>query len=210
MILNELPARNELILPGSSSISYLWTTRRPYRLPPSCSTSPVGWKQRPWAIRPVSPTATAPAAIAMLATWRWHCATSPASRSRARRGAPTARSALKAPCDDEGGKRNASYWSASRFFERLATLSPSDRRPLAAPSASSVRKLPTASYLSAFASDASRALLRSLASVVSGGSIYRKSSYLCGREGTQVASPLITIVDDPLRPRGPGSRAFRR
>jgi PmbA protein len=39
-------------------------------------------------------------------------------------------------------------------------------------------------------------------------SIWRKSSYLVGREGTRVASDLITIIDDPLIPRGPGSRPF--
>jgi PmbA protein len=50
--------------------------------------------------------------------------------------------------------------------------------------------------------------LRLLASVISGGAIYRKSSYLLGREGTPVASPLVTVVDDPLIPRGPGSRPY--
>ena len=44
--------------------------------------------------------------------------------------------------------------------------------------------------------------------VISGGAIYRKSSYLLDREGTSVASPLVTIVDDPLIPRGPGSRPY--
>jgi PmbA protein len=41
-----------------------------------------------------------------------------------------------------------------------------------------------------------------------GGSIWRKSSYLVGREGTRIASDLITVVDDPLIPRAPGSRPF--
>ena len=43
---------------------------------------------------------------------------------------------------------------------------------------------------------------------MSGGAIWRRSSYLAGREGTAVASPLIEIVDDPLLRRGPGSRPF--
>src|SRR5262249_44523066 len=34
------------------------------------------------------------------------------------------------------------------------------------------------------------------------------SSYLLGREGQVIASPLMTIVDDPLIQRGPGSRPF--
>jgi PmbA protein len=37
---------------------------------------------------------------------------------------------------------------------------------------------------------------------------WRKSTYLIGREGTLVASPLVTIIDDPLIPRAPGSRPF--
>lgn len=117
---------------------------------------------------------------------------------------------VEALCDDEGGKkRNASFWSAHRFFAQLASPESvgqeAARRALRKLGA---QKLATAELPVVFDSDASRALLRTLAGVVSGGAIYRKSSYLCGREGTQVASPLITIVDDPLRPRGPGSRAF--
>src|SRR4029079_6069572 len=36
----------------------------------------------------------------------------------------------------------------------------------------------------------------------------RKSTYLHGKEGEVIASPLVTIVDDPLIPRAPGSRPF--
>ena len=48
----------------------------------------------------------------------------------------------------------------------------------------------------------------SLAGCIAGGALWRQASYLLEREGTQVASPLVTIVDDPLIPRGPGSRPF--
>jgi len=117
---------------------------------------------------------------------------------------------VEALCDDEGGKkRNASYWSAHRFFQRLA--SPESVGAEAARRAMSklgAQKLATAELPVVFDPDASRALLRTLAGVISGGAIYRKSSYLCGREGTLVASPLLTISDEPLLPRGPGSRTF--
>ncbi len=117
---------------------------------------------------------------------------------------------VEALCDDEGGKkRNASYWSAHRFFQRLASPESvgieAARRAL---SKLGAQKLATAELPVVFDPDASRALLRTLAGVISGGAIYRKSSYLCGREGTLVASPLLTISDEPLLPRGPGSRAF--
>jgi PmbA protein len=51
-------------------------------------------------------------------------------------------------------------------------------------------------------------LLGQLAGVISGGAVWRKSTYLAEREGTPVASPLVTIVDDPLLPGAPGSRPF--
>jgi PmbA protein len=41
-----------------------------------------------------------------------------------------------------------------------------------------------------------------------GSAIWRKASYLVGREGSRVASDLVTVVDDPLLPRAPGSRPF--
>ena len=117
---------------------------------------------------------------------------------------------VEALCDDDGGKkRNASYWSANRFFDRLASPeSVGQEAARRAVNKLGAQKLATAELPVVFDPDASRALLRTLASVVSGGAIYRKSSYLCGREGTLVASPLITIIDDPLLPRGPGSRTF--
>jgi PmbA protein len=47
-----------------------------------------------------------------------------------------------------------------------------------------------------------------LAGCVMGSAIWRKSSYLVGREGTPVASPLVTIVDNPLLKRATGSRPY--
>ncbi len=47
-----------------------------------------------------------------------------------------------------------------------------------------------------------------LAGCIMGSTIWRKSSYLVGREGTDVASSLVTIVDDPLIKRAPGSRPY--
>jgi PmbA protein len=42
----------------------------------------------------------------------------------------------------------------------------------------------------------------------SGGSIFRKSSFLVDKLGQQIASPLITIVDDATIADGPGCRPF--
>ncbi|MEO8876346.1 MAG: metallopeptidase TldD-related protein, partial [Polyangiaceae bacterium] len=59
-----------------------------------------------------------------------------------------------------------------------------------------------------FDPDAARSILGFLAECISGGSIWRKSSYLLDREGTRVASDLVTVSDDPFIVRAPGSRPF--
>ncbi len=59
-----------------------------------------------------------------------------------------------------------------------------------------------------FDPDVARSLLGSFAGCIVGGAVWRKSTYLMEREGTEVASPLVTIVDDPLIPRAPGSRPY--
>lgn len=51
-------------------------------------------------------------------------------------------------------------------------------------------------------------LLRQLAGCVSGYAVYRKSTFLADRLGEPLGSPLLTAVDDGLRPGGLGSRPF--
>ena len=113
-------------------------------------------------------------------------------------------------CDDaDGKKRNGFWWTADRFLSRLQDR----RRGRARGGAAHGRQARLGEdrhrrAAGGVRSGGGRALLRALFSVISGGSIYRKSSYLLDREGTQVASPLVTIVDDPLVARGPGSRPY--
>lgn len=51
-------------------------------------------------------------------------------------------------------------------------------------------------------------LLRHLAGCVNGYAIYRGASYLAGRMGEQVASDLVSVVDDGRLPGGLGSKPF--
>jgi PmbA protein len=112
--------------------------------------------------------------------------------------------------DDEGGKKRRGYhWSAKRH---LAELDPAAevgaeaaRRTLRKLGA---RTVSTQEVPVIFDPDSARSILGMLAGCIMGSTIWRKSSYLVGREGTQVASDLITVVDDPLLPRAPGSRPF--
>lgn len=112
--------------------------------------------------------------------------------------------------DDEGGKkRNGVYWTGGRFFEDLEA--PQDvgkeaaRRAIASIGA---RKLTTGTYPVVFDKDAARAIISLLASCVMGDAVYRERSYLASKLGERIGSDLVTIVDDPTVPRGPGSRAF--
>jgi PmbA protein len=118
--------------------------------------------------------------------------------------------AVEPLCDDaDGKKRNGSYWTASRFATGLADAAEvgleAARRTAAKLGA---RKIQTGAAPVIFSADAARGLLGQLAGVMSGGAIWRRSSYLAGREGTAIASPLVEVVDDPLLRRGPGSRPF--
>ena len=112
--------------------------------------------------------------------------------------------------DDEGGKkRRGFHYTAKRHLADLESPEAVGReatvrtlRKLGA------RKVPTCEAPVVFDPDAARSILGLLAGCFMGSSIWRKSSYLVGREGTKIASDLVTIIDDPLRPRGPGSRPF--
>jgi len=112
--------------------------------------------------------------------------------------------------DEAGGKKRWGYhWTAKRH---LHELDPADEVGREA-ARRTLRKLGARTVASCevpvvFDPDAARSILGLLAGCVMGSSIWRKSSYLVGRESTPVASDLVTVVDDPLLPRAPGSRPF--
>ncbi|MCG5054325.1 MAG: TldD/PmbA family protein [Myxococcales bacterium] len=112
--------------------------------------------------------------------------------------------------DDEGGKkRNGSWWTGGRFVASLESPESvgetAARRTLAQLGA---QKVATCQVPVIFPPEAGRSLLGKLAGVTSGGAVWRRSSYLADREGTEVASSLVNIADDPLIPGAPGSRPF--
>ena len=111
---------------------------------------------------------------------------------------------------DEGGKNRRGYhWTAKRFLSELedgeAVGREAARRTLRKLGA---RTVATGEFPVVFDPDSARGILGMMAGCVMGGSIWRRSSYLLDRENTQVASDLVTIVDDPLIPRAPGSRPY--
>jgi PmbA protein len=106
-------------------------------------------------------------------------------------------------------KRSGYYWTAKRHYAGLdsdeSVGREAARRTLAKLGA---RKVETQEVPIVFDPDVARAMLGLLASCINGGAIWRRSSYLVDRVGTKVASELVTVIDDPLIPQAPGSRAF--
>jgi PmbA protein len=117
-------------------------------------------------------------------------------------------------CDDETDpanpkKRNGYWWTASRFLSQLEAAEAvgieAARRTVATLGSG---KVPTCECPIVFDPEVARSIVGTIFSVANGASFWRKSSYLVGKEGELIASPLVTIVDDPLIPRAPGSRPF--
>jgi PmbA protein len=112
--------------------------------------------------------------------------------------------------EDAGGKkRRGHYWTAKRHQEDLLSEEfvgqEAARRTLAKLGS---KKVDTGEIAVIFDPDAARSILGTFAGTIVGGALWRKSSYLLDRLGTEVASSLITIIDDPLLLRGPGSKPF--
>jgi PmbA protein len=113
-------------------------------------------------------------------------------------------------CDDaEGKKRKGFHYTTCRFASGLQPAEQvgieAARRTVAKLGS---RKVATCQVPAVFSPEAGRSLLGQFAGVISGGAVWRKGTYLAEREGTAVASSLVSIVDDPLVPRAPGSRPF--
>jgi PmbA protein len=117
-------------------------------------------------------------------------------------------------CDDHTDKtspkkRNGFWWTASRFLAELEDAEAIGREAARRTVATlGSRKVETQECAIVFDPEVARSLVGTVFSVANGSSFWRKSSYLVGKEGQVIASPLLTIVDDPLIPRAPGSRPF--
>ena len=117
-------------------------------------------------------------------------------------------------CDDNTDaenpkKRNGYWWTASRFLAQLEVAEAvgieAARRTVATLGS---RKVETQECPIVFDPEVARSIIGTVFSVANGSAFWRKSSYLVGKEGEVIASPLVTIMDDPHIKRAPGSRPF--
>ena len=111
--------------------------------------------------------------------------------------------------DDKGNKKSESWWHQAHALSDLED-------PVAVGRVAGQRaarmlgavKAPTGKVPILFTPDTAAALVSTLFDSVSGTAVYRKSTFLGDQEGKRIGSELVTIIDDPHRVRGLGSRLF--
>ena len=117
---------------------------------------------------------------------------------------------IEAICDDADGKKRNDYWfSAERALHRLETPEEVGRKAAQRAIAKiGARKVGTTSVPVVWEATVAHDLLRILSNAASGEALYRRSTFLADLEGQQVASNLLSLVDDPLLDGRLGSRPF--
>ena len=114
------------------------------------------------------------------------------------------------PVAERGGGMERDYWyTTGRGLSDL--LSPEEVGRIAAERTLrrlGARKVSTAEVPIVFDPETSAELLGQVFRAISGYSVFRNATFLKDKLGQQVASPLLTMVDEGRRVRGLGSRPF--
>lgn len=111
--------------------------------------------------------------------------------------------------DEDGTKQTDGWFTFGRYFNKLDTPESvgkeAGRRVIAKIGG---RKVKSAVVPVVLDPQVGSALLNEVFGAASGGSIYRRQSYLLDKVGQQIASPLVTVVDDATMTEGVASRPF--
>jgi PmbA protein len=115
-----------------------------------------------------------------------------------------------APVAKSNGSMQRDYWySSNRKFSRLESPKSvgekAARRVLRRLGATKVK---TCEVPIVFDPEMAASLLRNLSSAISGYALYKGASFLTGKLGTQIGSPLLTVIDDATIPGALGSKPF--
>jgi PmbA protein len=118
--------------------------------------------------------------------------------------------AVEAIADDADGKKRNDYWyTTARVFKDLDP--PEEVGRIAAERALrklGARKVPTQTVPVVWDPMVARSFVGNLARAATGDALYRRATFLLDREGQQIASPLVTLVDDATMPDRLRSRPF--
>jgi PmbA protein len=111
--------------------------------------------------------------------------------------------------DEQGKKRNGAWSTSSRYIDQLESTDEVGRiAAMRAATQLGGGPIATAKLPIVFDPLMAASLIGTLFGVLTGSAIERRSSFLLDRMGEQIASPLLTLVDDPLIARAPGSRPY--
>jgi PmbA protein len=114
------------------------------------------------------------------------------------------------PVAERDGQMERDYWyTTGRGLGDL--LSPEEVGRIAAERTLrrlGARQVPTCEVPVVFDPETAAEILGHVFRALSGYSVFRNATFLKGRLGERVASPLVTVVDEGRRPRGLGSRPF--
>jgi PmbA protein len=114
------------------------------------------------------------------------------------------------PIARNGQKMQRDYWySVARALEALESPEAVGRKAAErALRRLGARKISSCHVPVVFDPETARSLLGHLFEAVRGDAIYRQASFLAGKLGQRIASDVVTVLDDGLRPAGFGSRPF--
>ena len=115
-----------------------------------------------------------------------------------------------APIATQNGNMQRDYWySSSRKFSRLeSSTTVGEKAAHRVIRRLGAKKVKTCEAPIVFDPEIAAGLLRNLSSAISGYSLYKGASFLAGRLDTQIASELVTVIDDGTIPAALGSRPF--
>jgi PmbA protein len=119
-------------------------------------------------------------------------------------------SLVSSPVAAENGAMQTDYWlTAARRRRSLDPPEAVGRRAAERALAQlGARGVATQQVPVIFEAPAARAVLGNLVACLSGGAVYRKSSFLAGKLGERIGSDAVHVIDDGRRPGGLGSRPF--
>ena len=110
---------------------------------------------------------------------------------------------------DGGEKREGTYSDRKRIFLDLNTPERIGRKAAERALARlGAKPVPSTKVPVIFEAEAAGAFVGGLFGAFNGLNVIEQRSFLAGRKGQQIASPLVTIVDDGIQRRGLGSRPF--
>ena len=105
--------------------------------------------------------------------------------------------------------RPSDYWQENAvFLDRLIKTDIGSKALGRALKKLGPRKIKSGKYPVVIENRTIQTLLYPLYSAMTGGSIYRKQSFLTGKENKAIASPKLTVTDDPFILSGQGSALF--